>query len=131
MGITLVVISKRHERLVLTQTEMQAKALFQQIVITRRWIADHGGVFVEKLPWVKPNPYLPDSLIRDEKGKWYVKENPAMVTKQLSQYAQKEGLYFFHITSLKLLNPENALTILKGMRFRILKQKKTERLIKC
>ena len=108
MGITLVVISKRHERLVLTQTEMQAKALFQQIVITRRWIADHGGVFVEKLPWVKPNPYLPDSLIRDEKGKWYVKENPAMVTKQLSQYAQKEGLYFFHITSLKLLNPENA-----------------------
>jgi signal transduction histidine kinase len=108
MGITLVVISKRHEKLVLSQAEMQAKALFQQVVITRRWIADHGGVFVEKLPWVKPNPYLPDSLIKDEKGKWYVKENPAMVTKQLSQYAQKEGLYLFHITSLKLLNPENA-----------------------
>lgn len=108
MGITLVVISKRHERLVFAQTEMQAKALFQQIVITRRWIADHGGVFVEQLPWVKPNPYLPDSLIRDEKGTRYVKENPAMVTKQLSQYAQKEGLYLFHITSLKLLNPENA-----------------------
>lgn len=108
MWITLVVISKKHERLVLAQTEMQAKALFQQVVITRRWIADHGGVFVEKLPWVKPNPYLPDSLITDKSGKLYVKENPAMVTKQLSSYAQKEGLYFFHITSLKLLNPENA-----------------------
>jgi len=108
MGITLIVISKRQERLILAQTEMQAKALFQQVVITRRWIADHGGVFVEKLPWVKQNPYLPGSLIRDEKGKRYVKENPAMVTKQLSQYAQKEGLYLFHITSLKLLNPENA-----------------------
>ena len=68
MGITLVVISKRHERLVLTQTEMQAKALFQQIVITRRWIADHGGVFVEKLPWVKPNPYLPDSSSETKKA---------------------------------------------------------------
>jgi len=108
MGITLTVISKRQEQLVIAQTEMQAKALFQQIVITRRWIADHGGVFVEKLPWVKQNPYLPDSLIKDEQGKRYVKENPAMVTKQLSRYAQKEGLYFFHITSLKLLNPENA-----------------------
>jgi len=108
MGITLTVIAGRHERLIMAQLEMQAKALFQQIVITRRWIADHGGVFVEKLPWVKPNPYLPDSLITDESGKRYVKENPAMVTKQLSLYAQKEGLYFFHITSLKLVNPENA-----------------------
>ena len=31
-----------------------------------------------------------------------------MVTKQLSQYAQKEGLFVFHITSLKLMNPQNA-----------------------
>ena len=95
MGMTLIVISKRQERLILAQTEMQAKALFQQVVITRRWIADHGGVFVEKLPWVKPNPYLPDSLIRDEKGRRYVKENPAMVTKQLSQYAQKKAFISF------------------------------------
>ena len=56
MGITLIVISKRHERLVLTQIEMQAKALFQQLVITRRWIADHGGVFVERLAMDKAKP---------------------------------------------------------------------------
>jgi signal transduction histidine kinase len=31
-----------------------------------------------------------------------------MVTKELSEYAKEEGLYWFHITSLKLLNPENA-----------------------
>jgi signal transduction histidine kinase len=30
-----------------------------------------------------------------------------MVTKQLSQYAEREQLYVFHITSLKVLNPEN------------------------
>ena len=31
-----------------------------------------------------------------------------MVTKELSEYAKEEGLYWFHITSLKLINPENA-----------------------
>jgi signal transduction histidine kinase len=41
-------------------------------------------------------------------GKLYVRKNPAMVTKELSHYAQKEGLYSFHITSLLLMNPENA-----------------------
>lgn len=107
MGIMLGIIYKRHEKLVIEQTKIQAKALFQQIVITRKWIADHGGVFVEKLPWVKPNPYLENPLITDVAGRRYVKQNPALVTKQLSSYAQKEGLYFFHITSLKLLNPEN------------------------
>jgi signal transduction histidine kinase len=31
-----------------------------------------------------------------------------MVTKELAKYAREEGLYWFHITSLKLTNPENA-----------------------
>ncbi len=107
-GIMIAVVSKRHEQLVMAQIEMQAKASFQQVVITRRWIADHGGVYIEKLPGVKPNPYLANATIRDLEGKRYIKENPAMVTKQLSHYAQQEGLFVFHITSLKLMNPENA-----------------------
>lgn len=108
LGITLGFIAKRHEELVVEQTKIQAKALFQQIVITRRWVADHGGVFVEKLPWVEPNPYLKDPLMTDMGGRSFVRENPAMVTKQLSKYAQRDKLYSFHITSLKLMNPENA-----------------------
>lgn len=107
LATVFTVISRGHEKLVMTQLEMQARALFQQIVITRRWVADHGGVFVEKLPGVQPNPYLADPLMK-ARGKDFIKENPAMVTKQLSQYAQREGLYFFHITSLKLMNPHNA-----------------------
>ena len=31
-----------------------------------------------------------------------------MVTKDLSEYAKEQGLYWFHITSLKLTNPDNA-----------------------
>jgi len=109
MGFSLYLVSKRHKELVMGQVDLQARALFRQILLTRRWIADHGGVFVEKLPWKKPNPYIgEDAVITDIKGKRYIKETPAMVTKELSKYAQKEGLFWFHITSLKLVNPQNA-----------------------
>ncbi len=108
MSLSLYFISKKDENLIIEQLDIQAKALFTQIVLTRRWVADHGGVFVEKAPWKKPNPYLSEPEIIDVKGREYIKESPAMVTKELSEYAKKEGLYWFHITSLKLLNPENA-----------------------
>ncbi len=108
MGISTYYIDRNHEKLVMEQVDLQAKALFRQIVLTRKWIADHGGVFVEKLPWKEPSSYLEDPEIVDAKGKRYIKESPAMVTKELSEYAREERLYWFHITSLKLINPENA-----------------------
>ncbi len=106
-SITFYVVEKAHEGLVFKQVESQAKILFKQIVLTRRWIADHGGIFVEKLPWVTSNPYLKKSEIIDITGRRYVKENPAYVTRQLSEYSKREGLYWFHITSLRLVNPSN------------------------
>jgi signal transduction histidine kinase len=108
LGISFYFIAQRQERLIMGQVENEARAIFKQIVITRKWIADHGGIFVEKLPWIKPTPYIKDSEIRDVQGKWYIRETPAMVTKELSKYAKDKGLYWFHITSLKLTNPENA-----------------------
>jgi signal transduction histidine kinase len=109
LGISFYFIAQRQERLIMGQAENEARAIFKQIVITRKWIADHGGIFVEKLPWVKPSPYLNlrDAEITDISGKKYVKETPAMVTKELSKYAKDRELYWFHITSLKLLNPDN------------------------
>ena len=108
LSVSFYLVSKQQESLIMKQVENEAKVIFQQLVLTRKWIADHGGVFVEKLPWTKPNPYLKNAEITDAKGRRYLKRNPAMVTKELSNYAQKEGLYWFHITSLKLANPENA-----------------------
>ena len=107
MGVSLYLISIKHEKLIYEQLDIQAKALFQQIVLTRRWVADHGGVFV-LAPGKTPSPYLKESKIVDVKGRTYLKESPAMVTKELSEYAKKEGRYWFHITSLKLINPDNA-----------------------
>jgi hypothetical protein len=108
MGASLYFISKKHEKLVFEQLDTQAKTLFNQIVLTRKWIADHGGVFVEKAPWKGPSPYLSEPEIIDIRGRKFIKESPAMVTKELSRYAKEKGLFWFHITSLKLVNPENA-----------------------
>ncbi len=108
MALSTYFIIEKDRQLIIEQLDIQAKTLFSQIVLTRRWIADHGGVFVEKLPWKKSSPYLSDSEIVDFKGKKYVKKSPAMVTKELSRYAREEGAYWFNITSLKLINPENA-----------------------
>ncbi len=74
---------------------MQAKALFKQIALTRKWIADHGGVFVEKAPWRGPGPYLSEAEIVDIKGRKFIKESPAMVTKELSEYAREKYLSLF------------------------------------
>lgn len=108
MGFSLYFISKKHRELVMEQVHAQAKALIGQILLTGKWVADHGGVFVEKLPWKEPNPYLKEAEITDIKGKKYIKESPLMATKELSEYARKEGLFWFHITSLELINPQNA-----------------------
>jgi signal transduction histidine kinase len=108
MGVTLYFIDRNHKNLVIEQVGHEARALFRQIVLTRRWIADHGGIFIEKVPWKEPSPYLDEPEIIDAQGRRYMKQSPAMVTKELSKYASEKGLYWFHITSLKLINPENA-----------------------
>jgi signal transduction histidine kinase len=108
MSISIHFISQKHKSLIIEQLDIQARTLFSQIVLTRKWIADHGGIFVEKYPWKNPSPYLTVPEIVDVMGNKYIKESPAMVTKELADYARDNGAYFFNITSLKLLNSENA-----------------------
>ena len=107
MGTSFHYLSTKHEKLIFEQMDMQARAFFKQIVLTRKWIADHGGIFVWA-PQKNPSPYLANPMIVDIQGRKYIRQSPAMVTKELSKYARDEGTYSFHITSLKLTNPENA-----------------------
>lgn len=109
LGVSFYLIARQQEHLIMEQIEFEARALFKHIVITRKWISDHQGVFVEKLPWVKDNPYLKnmEAEITDIKGRKFVRKNPAMVTRELSEYAKEKGLFWFHITSSKLMNPNN------------------------
>ncbi len=108
LGISFHFLAKRQEKLLMGQVETEVRVLFKQIVLPRKWGADHGGIFLERLPAMKLSPYVTDPEITDTRGKRYLIKTPAMVTKDLSEYAKEQGLYWFHITSLRLTNPENA-----------------------
>lgn len=98
----------RNKALIEQEIEARARAHFENIVLMRRWNAQYGGVCVEKTPGVLSNPYLknPDHTATD--GKVYTKKNPALMTREVSELASKAGLFSFHITSLRPLNPHNA-----------------------
>ncbi|MBF0419667.1 MAG: diguanylate cyclase [Magnetococcales bacterium] len=106
LGAFVGMLSK-HEQLITEELISRARAHFKDIVLTRRWNASYGGVYVEKKPGVVSNPYLKDPDITTTSGKTYTLKNPALMTREISELAKKDGDYQFHITSLKLRNPDN------------------------
>ncbi len=106
-GITFYRTSQFQNELVLTQAARQARMLHKQILMTRQWVADHNGLFFLRQPGVEPNPFLDNPEMVDAKGTRYVKRNPAMVTRELSSYADKAGFCGYRVTTLKTINPEN------------------------
>lgn len=89
--------------------EREAKAFFQQIVVTRAWNAAHGGVYVLSTSANPPNKYLDaeDRSIETMQGMLLTKINPAYMTRQVSSIAQADHEVKFHITSLDPIRPEN------------------------
>jgi two-component system NtrC family sensor kinase len=107
-SITFYRTSSFQQELVLEQAARQARIIHKQILLTRRWVSDHNGLFFLKTEDVKANPFLDDKEIHDEEGRPYVKRNPAMVTRELSEYANREGLFRYRVTTLQPINPANA-----------------------
>ena len=91
-----------------TELANRARTAFDSIVLTRIWNANYGGIFVEKKPGVQSNPYLKNPDIETKDGKIYTMKNPALMTREISEIAEKRGIFKFHITSLKLRNADNA-----------------------
>lgn len=85
------------------------RAFFMELVITRRWIAMHGGVYVPVTDDLRPNPYLIDPLrdVTTTEGMKLTKINPAFMTRLVSELTKLENGIAFHITSLRPLNPVN------------------------
>jgi len=102
-----IVISVTDRELIYGQARAEARALFNSIVMTRKWNAHYSGVYVEKKAGIESNPYLENPDIRTIDGKIFTQKNPALMTREISELAEREGLFTFHITSLKLLNPNN------------------------
>jgi diguanylate cyclase (GGDEF)-like protein len=97
----------RTRQLLNEENIIQARIVFNTIVLARKWNAKYGGVYVEKKHGVESNPYLENPDIRTVDGRVFTLRNPALMTREISEYAEKEGMFKFHITSLRLMNPHN------------------------
>ncbi|MBK5971291.1 MULTISPECIES: diguanylate cyclase [Thiorhodovibrio] len=86
-----------------------ARSFFEQVVLTRQWNAQHGGVYVPVTDNTQPNPYLKieDRDIRVSDDLTLTAINPAFMTRQLAEIADDTSGVHFHITSLKPIRPEN------------------------
>ena len=99
-------ITKKQNNLVLEH----AKNAYEKDLMFRKWVAMHGGVYVFPTKKTPPNPYLAHLPNRDLETKTGVKltlMNPAYTLRELME--NFSGMYGEkgHITSLKLLNPNN------------------------
>ena len=85
------------------------RAFFTEQVVSRRWNAMHGGVYVPITEDLQPNPYLKDPLrdVITTEGLALTKVNPAFMTRLVSELTRLEKGITFHITSLRPLNPVN------------------------
>jgi len=97
----------QHEKQVKNQILSQATVLSRLVVLVRQWVSDCGGVMVnEKSEGAKSGSCFLDKKMETSEGSFRL-FTPAMVTKKLSQYSNREDLYRFRIASLHPLNPEN------------------------
>ena len=87
------------------------RSIFQELIVVRRWNAQHGGVYVPVTREFQPNPYLEDVLrdVKTTEGMMLTKINPEHMTRVISELLRKEeGIKIdIHITSLNLVNPAN------------------------
>jgi diguanylate cyclase (GGDEF)-like protein len=100
----------RNAHLVREVVADRGKSLFKQVVLTRRWAAAYGGVYVKKVEGVESNPWLEHPDLELASGEIVTLRNPALITRELSELAalDPELGYRFKITSLRPVNPNNA-----------------------
>ena len=101
-------MAQKQESMLESSLYEHAAALSDLIVITRSWSLAFGGVFVKKGPGVVSNPYLENPDIVDSNGVEYTRKIPTIITNELSSLAKSSKGITFRITSLKLINPNNA-----------------------
>ncbi|MDO8948568.1 MAG: diguanylate cyclase [Desulfocapsaceae bacterium] len=90
-----------------------ANAFYQQVVNSLQWNASHNGVYVPITTTTQPNQYLPvqGRDLTADNGLKLTNINPSYMTRQIAELAKKhESGIQFHITSLKLIRPENKAT---------------------
>lgn len=89
----------------------EARTHQRKDAVYRLWVTGHGGVYVPQTEQTPPNPnlsHVPERDLVTPSGRKLTLVNPAYMTRQVQAInAEKYGVRG-RITSLKLLNPENA-----------------------
>ncbi|RPJ08556.1 MAG: DUF3365 domain-containing protein, partial [Deltaproteobacteria bacterium] len=89
------------------QVVNQARVLVRQIILTRQWISDCGGIMVLRdSDGAADASGFYDDRMETPRGT-YQRFTPSMVTKKLSQYSLRQDLYTFRLAGANPLNPEN------------------------
>lgn len=110
LAVVFLALAWRGRQLIREAVLVQARALFDAMVVTREWNAEHGGVYVAKRPQTPPNPFLDEPEIQTRDGRTFTQVNPASMTREISEISARSGRVVYHITSLKPVNPANAPT---------------------
>jgi signal transduction histidine kinase len=100
-------ISRQETQLILEQVKKQAIILHRQIVLTREWVSDHNYILIKKKESEYIESFLNNPEVKDVYGTVYTKITPAMLTRQLSDYAMESSLYSFKLTNINSMNPKN------------------------
>ncbi len=107
LGIIFTWVAIQNEKQAVDQAVSQARILSRQVILTRQWISDCGGIFVNmQSRGAKDISCFVDDALKTPAG-LYQRFTPSMVTRKLSQYSRRQDLYRFRLTSLNPLNPEN------------------------
>ena len=100
-------VKTEHTNFLLLTIKKEAQTIFDNIIATRQWNANHNGVYVKQNQNIKPNPYLKDNQLLSKKDELLIKINPAWMTRQIFDIANKNNNYIYNITSLRPNNPTN------------------------
>ncbi|MBC2710535.1 MAG: DUF3365 domain-containing protein [Desulfosarcina sp.] len=107
LGIIFTWMGLRSQDHTTEQIVNQARILSRQVVLTRQWIADCGGIMVAAdSDGARGTDYFYNDRMDTNRG-MFQRFTPAMVTKKLSLYSLRENLYQLRISSLNPMNPEN------------------------
>jgi len=132
IGISLAWNLKEEHQEILRFGEFEARALLEQVLVTRQWNAEHDGVYVEINATTRPNPYLAGLVaerdITTPLGKQLTLINPTYMIRQINDIISREKDHRLHATSLKPIRPENAPDIWETEALRAFEQGAGERL---
>jgi signal transduction histidine kinase len=99
---------KNQEDQIMEQVRKQATILYQQIVLTREWVAAQDSLLRKIGPGVTSDHSLGQTDVQLPDGSVLTKISPSILTTELSKRAVQNGLYYFKLTGLNFLNPKNA-----------------------